>query len=204
MEDTMSKQASLVGLALVVGLTVSGCCTPEKCFKKHGLIECTLEECQEKHGKGPPDGPDIVLGPGLGNSLVWTIGGSPATDGGSLFDDDPPGSYCRLRKDFIGTTTQYFKYTRLGQTTPQLALEMVVKSGDIELRFKEGSSGAMDWWIADTANNKSCTLRTGEIPATFTDLPSEFLGFTTGQTGDSFREVEDGQDAKQAEIKVEF
>jgi hypothetical protein len=201
----MTKQAGLICLVLVAGLTIAGCCTPEKCERLHGLIECTKEQCEQKYPPVlPPDGPDIVLGPGLSKSLVWTIDGSAATDGGTLFDSGNPDTYCKLREDFVGTDMIHFKYTRLGQTTPQVAQDMIVKSGDIELKFKIGSGDTMDWWIKNHATGKACTLRKGDIPATITDVPSEFLGFTTGQTGDVFREEEDAQDAKQAEIKVEY
>lgn len=201
----MTKQAGLICLVLVAGLTIAGCCTPEKCEKQFGLIECTKEQCDQKYPIPPgPDGPDIVLGPGLTKTLDWTVGGSAATDGGTLFDSGNPDTFCKLRKDFIGTEILDFKYTRLGQTTPQVAQDMIVTSGDIELKFKAGSGGTMDWWIKNHATGQSCTLRKGDIPATITDVPSEFLGFTTGQSGDSFREVEEAQDAKQAEIKVKY
>jgi hypothetical protein len=207
MEEEMTKKAGLICLVLVAGLVLSGCGAnkEKKCREKYGLTKCTKEECEEKYPIVlPPDGPDIVLGPGLSNTLVWTIGGSDATDGGTVFDQANPATFCKLRKDFIGTENLHFKYTRLGQSTPQVAQDMIVTSGDIELRFKESSSGAMDWWIKNHATGKSCTLRWGAIPTPFTDVPTEFLGFTTGKSGDVFKEVEDDQDAKKAEFKVKY
>ena len=201
----MIKQGSLVCLVLVAGLTLSGCCTEQKCRDQFGLTECTQQECAEKYPPPlPPDGPDIVLGPGGGNSLVWEIDGSAATDGGTVLDEGNSATYCKLREDFIGTETLHFKYTRLGQNTARVARDITVSSGNIELKIKESSSGAMDWWIKDKASGKSCTLRKGPIPATVTEVPAEFLGFTTGQSGDSFKEVVENQDAKKAEIKVKY
>jgi len=201
----MIKQGSLVCLLLAAGLTLSGCCTKQKCRDQYGLTECTKEECAEKYPPVlPPDGPDIVLGPGGGNSLVWMIGDSPATDGGTVLDEGNSATYCKLREDFIGKRILHFKYVRLGQTTERVAAELKLTSGDIELVFKEGSGGTMDWWIHDKQKNKSCTLRKGPIPVTVTDVPTEFLGFTTGQSGDSFKEIVDSNDALESLIKVKY
>ena len=201
----MIKKVSLLCVVLVLALGLSGCCNEQECSEKYDLTKCTQEECAERYPvPQPPDGPDVVLGPGGGIALTWTIGQVEATDGGSILDKTNEATYCKLRGDFVGEATAYFKYLAEDEPSKRVAEEIYLVSGNIQLTIKHSSSGGLDWRIKNKSTEETCTLKAGAIPATLTDVPSEFIGLTHGQTGDVFKEVYDKKSAESIKLKVRY
>ena len=201
----MIKKTGLLCVVLVLALGLSGCCNEQECSDKYDLSKCTQEECNQRYPiPQPPDGPDVVLGPGGGISLNWTINQVGATDGGTVLDKTNPATYCKLREDFIGDVIYHFKYMPEQTSSKQFAEEIYLVSGNIQLTIKRSSSGGLDWRIKDTSTGAFCTLKAGPIPATFTDVPSEFFGLTHGQTGDVFNEVYKKKTAEEIDFKVQY
>lgn len=203
----MVKKVSLLCFVVVLAASLSGCLDEEECKEEFGLSKCTQKDCTDKYGPGPiiaPDGPDIDLGPGAGNELIWKINDVSATDGGTVLDQSNSATYCKLREDFIGKEVLKFKYTPEGQTTKRRAGAIHLVSGEIELEITATSSSTLSWWIKNTTTGDSCTLTKVAVPATLTDVPTEFLGLTYAQSGDEFKEVYDNKDAEALEFKAKY
>ena len=201
----MIKKVSLLCCVLVLALSLSGCCNEQECSEKYDLSKCTKEECDARYPDiQPPDGPDVVLGPGGGIALNWTINQVEATAGGSVLDKTNEATYCKLREDLIGDAILHFKYEPEQESSKRTAEEIYLVSGNIQLTIKRSSSGGLDWRIKNKSTEEFCTLKPGSIPATFTDLPSEFIGLTHGQTGDVFKEVYDKKIAESIDLKVQY
>lgn len=172
---------------LLVLLLVAGCpCSEQDCRTQYGLKKCS--ECPPIPG---PDGPDVGLGPVL-NQLVWTVGGTAATAGPSVW---AAGSRCKLSEDFIGKTLIQFMYVPSGESH-RVAEIIELENANTLLRIKKTSGNAIDWWIKDKTSTppKQCTIVSSGLHTS--TIPSEFLSFTTS---DRFEEVSEGKTVESIE-----
>jgi len=185
-EVPMRRTVFPMVLALTLVLLTAGCtacCDESECRDEYGLIKSS--ECIEIP-PGPP-GPVIEIEPSSGgggsNSIVFVVDGAVSGSSEPILDPTNfPGSYCKLRDDFIGLKANYLKIDTAGSTVG--AKEIQIESNGLLLEIKKTSLGTLMWKITDKSTNPAttCTLEpSGVVPAN-ADVPPEFLSFTTSDT----------------------